>query len=420
MEKLRKILQFYINKRFLYNLILLSILFFCHCFWGGMMYVAFPILGLMVGLDKLENGISYIFFSLPFCFLNVYISPILFIVCVLVYIVKFYIIYFFIEKNSPNLTLIITLLAFLLYCVLPIGPLNQNALIKICGCLAIFIAFNMISEKQSVFRGHFNIKLVCLSLIMAGMFSLTYYFSPYLQNYMQLVFIDDNIPRFMALFVHPNVLAMFCEILLALLAYFIVSKKFDRFDIILFTLIAIMGFLTFSKTYLLILGIILIVLLIWSFKNYFKTTSIIFSCLVILTILFSFTFPSIIESYINRFIGNANDCNSFADVLNMLTTDRYSLWVEYLTYIFKNPLVLFFGKGFGASALSTISAHNGYISLIYQLGLVGIILLGLNLFLIFKRIILSNNKKINWAILIPIITIMLIFMVEDLIFYIFD
>ncbi len=90
MTKLKQYFQLYLQKRFICNLVILSILYFVHCFWGDMMFIAFPILAIMVTLDNLENGISYIFFSLPFIFLKVYLSPILFLVCVIIFILKFY------------------------------------------------------------------------------------------------------------------------------------------------------------------------------------------------------------------------------------------------------------------------------------------------------------------------------------------
>ncbi len=420
MTKLKQIYQFYIKKCFICNLIFLSVLFFAHCFWGNMMYIVFPVLAVMVALDNLENSFSYLIFSLPFCMLNVYISVMLYLVCCIIFIIRFYIAYFFKRKNKLNFSILISIAIFVIYSILPIGEYNLNKFIKIFIFLVIFIAFIMIIRKNEVFRGHFNIKLICLSLIVASLFSLTYLISPYLKDYMIILPLENNLTRFMALFVHPNVFAMFSEVLLSLLAYFIISKKGNHNDIFLFAAIAFLGLLTFSKTYLIILFIILAFLTIWCFTQNSKKTILVLIYTLSLALLVCLILPNVISNFLNRFLENISESVSFKDFLNKLTTGRVDLWIEYLSYIFNNPLVLFFGRGFGAQRLNLLSTHNAYISIIYQLGIVGTILFVQVLFIIFREFFKKKTTKPHWAIIIPILTLALIFVVEDLIFFIFE
>lgn len=419
MKIANRILQLYRENKLLYNLIFISTLFFAHCFWGNMMYIVFPILAIMVIFDSLKNGLSYIIFSIPFCFLNVYISSILILACTIIYIIKFYTIRFFKEKVKPNLYVLISVAIFFIYTILPIGDYNLNMLIRVLLFAAIFIIFSMITKKPDTFRLEFNIKILAYAIIIASIFSLSYYFSPYLQDYMIMIYVKENLPRFMALFYHPNVLAMFCEITTSTLAYFIISKKAKKESYILFVIIALIGLLTFSKTYLIILALMLLTIFIWSMCCNYKKTLIITLIIVLIISIFCLIFSSFVTTFVERFIGNLNNCSSFRDFMNMVTTDRYDLWIEYLTYIFHNPIVLFFGRGVGASHLSTISPHNAYISCVYQLGLVGTALFGTVLFFIFKDNFKKKINKTNWAILIPIITICLMLFVEDFIFYLF-
>lgn len=420
MAKLKQIYQFYLKKCLFCNLISLSLLFFIHCFWGNMMYIAFPILAFMIIFDSLENGFSYIIFSLPFCFLNVYISVILFLICCLIFILKFYYIYFFKEKHKISWTLVASISLLLIYCIMPIGEYNLNKFLRIFIFLAIFIAITMIIQKREIFKGHFNIKIICFSILLASLFSLTNLFSPYLKDYMVLLPLENNFTRFMALFIHPNVLAMFCEVLLSLLAFFIISKKANRDDIILFIGISLIGLLTFSKTYIIILCIQLMILLVWCFIQNAKKTSMILIPLLSLALLICIFAPNVISNFTDRFIGNLNQCHSLKDILNMITTGRYDLWRQYSQYILNNPLVLFFGRGLGAPQINLLSPHNGYIAIIYQMGLVGTILFIQTLYFIFREYFKTKPQKPHWAISLPIITLALIFMVEDLIFYIFD
>ncbi len=345
MTKLKQYFQLYLQKRFICNLVILSILYFVHCFWGDMMFIAFPILAIMVTLDNLENGISYIFFSLPFIFLKVYLSPILFLVCVIIFILKFYFVLYIKEKRKPDVFTLISLAFFFVYCLMPTGSYNLNTLLRLFIFIAIFIAFNMVLQKSDVFRGHYNIKIVCIAIIISSIFSLTYYFNPYLKDYIIMVYVDGNLARFMALFIHPNVLAMFCEVLLSLLLYYIASNKSTKTDFILFGIMSFIGLLTFSKTYLIIFAFLVIFLFGLQFKRNFKITSLVFASLAILFSLFFILLPNAGQRILDRFIGSIGSCKKFGDFMNMITTGRYDLWKEYLSYLGHNPVAVFFGRG---------------------------------------------------------------------------
>lgn len=407
----------FFKHKFLYNLILLSILFFAHCFWGDMMYIVFPILALMILLDNMENGISYIIFSIPFCLLNLYISSLLFLCCILVFIIKFYIIKFFKDRTKPNFLILTTILIFFVYCLLPIGKYNLNTLLKITILISLFIALCMLIYKPTIFRFKFNVRLFCLSIILSSIFSLTYYFSPYLQNYLFFIYADESIPRFMALFTHPNVLAMICEILLSVLAYFMMSKQSNKIDIVIFITLVGIGILTFSKTFLLVSGFIVLILLIWRFCCDFKRTIIFSLIIAIIVTVICLLCPQLVQTFVERFAGTYGNCTTFADFMNMITTDRYDLWIEYTNFLGQNPLVILFGRGLGAPVLSTLSPHNAYIAIIYELGIVGTCLFALAIIVIIKEFVKTN--KLHWAIFVPLLVICSILLVEDTIFYIF-
>lgn len=421
MNRLKNIKQFYLSHKFLYNIIVLSILFFIHCFWGDMMYIVFPILAIMVCLDSLENGISYIIFCIPFCFMNIYISTLLYLACCLMYLIKFFILKYIREKRKPSTIIIILFAIFFIYCLMPIGPYNLNLSLRLLIFISLFVVLCMICQNTEIFRAHFNVKLICFSIIISSIFSLTYFFSPYLQSYLVITHASNGtLPRFMALFYHTNVLGMFCEVLLAILAYYIISKKFTKTDLILFVVLAGIGMLTFSKTYLIILVFILIVLLIWRLVVDFKRTAIITFLLAVIITAVCLIFPQIPNKVIDLFIRSLHDCDSFSSFMNMITTQRYDLWVEYAKYIFANPLVLIFGAGLGAPVISTLSPHNGYIAIIYELGIFGTTLFALTLFFILRKYIKGRKTKLHWSIFVPIVVLALIFMVEDLIFYVFQ
>ena len=128
------------------------------------------------------------------------------------------------------------------------------------------------------------------------------------------------------------------------------------------------------------------------------------------------TTPATAIEIIKVFIG----CRTFEDVMNMVTTNRYGIWKGYINYIVSNPVVLLFGKGLGAYRLEGLnSTHNALLGAIYQLGIVGFILFILSIILIVK----SNRKNIdkksfNFALLVPIVILLLILQFEYMIFFI--
>ncbi len=417
MARLNKFQHFYAKNKLVINLVLLTALFFIHCFWGNMMFVAFPILLLFVIIDNIRNGFSYILFSIPFCMMNLYWSAVLFCICVVAYMIKFFIITYFIEKNKPNKWLLIFMGIFFIYCLLPIGSYNGQYWTRIAIFFCLFAAFGMIIQKPNVVRLGFNFKILALALLISCVFSATFYFSPYMHETMVLSFSGGR-GRYQGLVGHPNVLAMFCELLMAVMAYFILAKKASWKEWFFLVALTAIGFFTLSKTFLALAIFMYLVIFIVMLKRHFVAT-LITTCLgATMLIILGLCFPKIVTIFVDRFIGSFAECKSFADFMNMVTTGRYDLWVEYLTFLSNNPLRLFFGCGLGAGVLSTLSAHNMLITGTYELGIVGMILLGIAVGVMIKEFRKNSEEKVSKAIWLPIVIVALIASFEDLIFYI--
>lgn len=415
-----KFVSFYAKNRLIINLVVLALLYFGHCFWGNMMYVVFPLLLLMVLFDNNRNGLSYIFFSIPFCMMNLYISPALFCGSVAVYMIKFYVVLYIKEKSKPNWLLIAAVLAFLIYCCLPPNRYGGNWIMKLCLFFVAFAVFGMIIKKPNIMRLDFNIKLLAFAVLLSVAYSSTFYFSPYMSETM-IISIEGGRGRFQALMGHPNAFAMLCEFLIASLAYLIVSKKCKwggTVEWLLMLALTVSGFFTLSKTFIIIMLVIYLVLVIWLLKNHFVRTITIGSIALTVMIIVGLQFPSVVVALFNRFVGRFSECHTFADFMNMITTARWNLWVEYSNYLLANPLVMVFGAGLGAPVLTTLSAHNIILTGVYSIGIVGMLLL------VFVMIVMileyrKNAKPLpsKW-IMLPIVVMALIGMVEDLIFYI--
>lgn len=416
--KLETFKQGYLKNRLIYNSILLLCLFFVNCFWVNAIYIVYPVLLLLVLVDGLQNGFSYIIFTIPYCLLKPHMSVFLFFICIVAYIIKLCIVSFGKDRLRLAKSLLIVMAVFAAYCLIPFGHYNLNVLIKVCLLLFVFAAILFIGKKSEIFRIEFNVYLLAVSLIVSCFFAFTYYISPYAHNLLFDGYLAKGV-RYRALFDNPNVLAMTCEFLLPLLCYFVMSRKSKLYELFLIAFVAIIGCLTQSKTFYIILSIVLISLFVWKVRTSTKKTLIITGIVLLGVGLFAiFRTESFIGVW-NRFFGQFEACKSFKDFMNMVTTGRYELWVEYITYMFRShPWRLFFGYGLGADAISTFSAHNAYLSMFYQLGLIGSSLFIAVIVLICKELKRTGNFKLHKAVWLPILVVMMVFLVEDTLFYI--
>ena len=186
----------------------------------------------------------------------------------------------------------------------------------------------------------------------------------------------------------------------------------------------VLGILTFSKTFMIIMGVMIIFLIIFGIKNFKNNGWKIITMLVAGLAFICVVKWDSIAIYFQRFLGD-NSLSDIAnkpagDVLNIVTTSRYELWVAYIKDMLANPAIIFFGKGLGTPTLpNMLSPHNLYISLVYQVGLVGIGLIVYAIICMVKSARKNSNFIFNKYSIISMIAFALLFIVEDLIFFIY-
>ena len=407
--------EFYLKNRLYLHCFIFFCLLIINCFYVQASYVSLSLLMILILFDSLKNGFSYIIFYIPFCLLGGEIGIILYFCCILIYIIKAYAIIIFKDKTKPNLILLILSIALILYSLIHFQNININTFLNISIFIFIILGLNLYVRKKEIFQFSYNIKLLCISIILASILSCLYFVSPNLQNLITPFYVSTNLARFSALFPHPNSLAILCEIALSILTFFLLTEKKNIFNIILFCLITLIGLLTFSKTFILLLLVILIAIFIKGLKTNKKITLITTGIILLCAIIFCLVAKDVVNILIDRFFGRVTECHNFRDFMNMILTDRYDLWIEYLKEIFYHPTIFFFGKGLGCSPIEILGAHNTFISLFYQLGIVGLVLLGFTIGYLIKQIL--KIEKFNKAILVPIIVILLLLMVEDMILF---
>ena len=149
--------------------------------------------------------------------------------------------------------------------------------------------------------------------------------------------------------------------------------------IVLTILLAYCGLLSVSKTFALVAALVVFcwfVYLVKQIRSAGKKIAAVASVVVVLAVVVSIpAVADLLNTIWNRF-AEATDLNS-------LTTSRASTWGNYLNTIFSDPKLLLLGEGYDSSAmLSRLSnsmlfraPHNTLIQTIYQLGLLGTIML---------------------------------------------
>ena len=410
----------YKKNELFYNLFTLTILFFLNCFMGEMSYLTFSFLLVIVLMADMSNGFTYIVYSIPFCLIGQEVSGFMFIGTIALFVLKGYIKMIFFDKMKIDKKFAICFGVLLIYLLLPFSDYNDKFLVKFVVLIGLVLIAYLMSRYPKEFRIKINVNILALSLLVSIMCFATYFISDYLKDVTIMIYTDEYI-RFQALLGNPNVLAMICEICLAILLYFILTIKVSWVEVFSFVVFAIVGISTFSKTFLLLLVLMLLVLIVYLIKKHPFCGLCVVSFLSMIVVLVTIFKSDIVVIYGNRFvdIGMDSQDGSFEGVMDTITTHRYGLWISYLQYMFQYPITLFFGNGLGTKRLAGDSPHNLYISLLFQLGIVGVILLVTTLVLLCKAFKKRHPLAITKAIFIPLLIFALLVCVEDLFMFIY-
>ena len=404
----------------------LASLFLGNCFIPYFAIPAFAIVLVCVLFYNIKDALSFIFFSIPFCCLWVPVSVVMLMASLVVYLVRIFIHNYKLKKLKFSKSLLITLGLLAVYLVFPFKNFYNGMLaIKILAMFAIFVLIYLCLNNKEELRINFNVGIFACGLIFASIyFHFVYPLGGYLYEILPIFKIFGGNTRFAALFLNTNVLAMSCEMGIGILTYYFITDRFGYFEIFAFSILMILGLLTFSKTFMIIFAVMAIILVIFAIKNFksngWKVLVMLFAGIMFVGVVRW----NAISIYFQRFLGD-NSLSEIAnkptnDILNIVTTSRYELWVAYIKDMLANPAIIFFGKGLGTPTLpNLLSPHNLYISLIYQVGLVGVGLIVCAIVYLVKYAIKNSNFVFNKYSIVSMIAFALLFIVEDLIFFIY-
>ncbi len=296
-------------------------------------------------------------------------------------------------------------------------------LLTSCLVLYSFIKFNISNIESALV---FNIILVIAYLIFVNSKSINVYrviryfimgilisatigyvlaFIPEMKHIS--VYVPET--RFKSLVGHPNSFQIMCLVGLSLLVwmFFRTRIKYIPF-LIYYTIISIVGLTSQSKSFLIISLVLLLVFLVILFIKNKKLGVVTFFGVVFLgTIVFTI-FNEEILSIIDRFTKY-----EYSNVVDSLLTGRLSIWLDYINKWKSSVFNIIFGCGITSAGEDGHGGHNLLIMLIYKLGLAGFTLL-IALCASYFMLVKNKLKKFKFVNLIPLTTLLLISLSEDL------
>ncbi len=238
--------------------------------------------------------------------------------------------------------------------------------------------------------------LAAISLLLANFSVPIYYF-------------DGEYNRFGLFSLNCNFMAMTCLFAISYFIYEIVNGKGNNVVNVCFIIIAVaIGAISMSKAFLLIcLAFAVYFVFICAVK--YKTKSLKFIIPIVIVVAgLAVVFRQYIFSIVNRFTNSFNEGALF----NAITTGRYEIWQNYLSGSAQSVAKLLFGLGLFNGWDMYISPHNVYIFLLNRVGLVGIIVICLLVYVYAKQG--SQKVKITKFNCLPLLTFLVLSLEEQI------
>lgn len=226
-----------------------------------------------------------------------------------------------------------------------------------------------------VYRDRFSVAkcadfLVIGILISAAISLLTILFNTHISKFVDVF---GNIHRLKLLTGNENSLAIYCSFALAIYVSNIVNTNGNIYKNAVLGLTTLsFGISTRSKCFLIVCVFILLYLFFMLAMNYKKKSIMFIAPAIALITIMYFAFRSTVGATIDRIFVEVDGKFS----LSAFTTGRSDLWTMYINKITATIPNMLLGVGLFGKRVIARGPHNLYIHILYRLGFVGIILLG--------------------------------------------
>ncbi len=282
--------------------------------------------------------------------------------------------------------------------------------------ISLLYVLILISNEEMVPQKQETVYMFIIGLITAFFAGMILHDVPHMRSY----FKDANVlgqagltSRFTSLSFDPNYNALQISMGMASMIFVIALKPHYQIRdiVILFVLIG-MGLFSISKMFLFILITVLFISAISYLgdeKGVAQKTKLAILAVVMVVFIFSNDF---FAEQINAYIYRLEGVTDFAG----LSTGRSTILLSYKEYLFQNPLTLLMGSGFRSDAKLGKVAHNTFVQSIFQVGIVGTVIL-MGYFLLCFRKIKYGKFKIRSVFLAPFVVLLIGTVSLDLLFY---
>lgn len=319
----------------------------------------------------------------------------------------------FVKNNMKTNKINVFIILFGIYLVvieILNGGINISATIKmVTNLLVLSFATSFNTEKGYRKLSLYYIYGIVISSIVGLFDSNIFHIKDYIGVTEQRIG-DEFIIRFSGLYSDPNYYTVNVIIAICLLITLYNRKEVSlKFTFFISALLVLFSALTGSKSALLMLVIPMLLFLYTCKKT--KHYGILFFaiCTFVVCVFLIFTNKiTIFSSTIDRIKGTTS--------MATLTTGRTSIWMDYLNN-FKEHLGMFImGHGINNVSLNGLMAHNTYIDMLFQMGIIGTIFLLILLYVIFctKQEKIKHNFS-NYSVIIS--ALVMYFFLSELQYY---
>lgn len=209
---------------------------------------------------------------------------------------------------------------------------------------------------------------------------------------------EEYAQRFVGLNSNPNYFTMDITVALGCLITTICTEKMRPIYALLFAVLAVFGLMSVSKSFLIVLTIMIVILLLNSLRSGGTTFLKLAFALVIVGALILIFAEEAVSTYIVRLTKDSSGD------LSSVTTGRSDIWIAYIKEMLRSFRTLFFGAGLGENYEH--GAHNTYIEMVYQTGLVGVVLY----LFVFKSSVAIKKLPKSVFYYVPILLLLIRFM----------
>lgn len=288
---------------------------------------------------------------------------------------------------------VLSMIFFIIYNLVFGGVASIVQLVKIVSYFSLLLI--LVDGKQNDFEAY--LQYFSLGILVASIAGLLKGSIPGLSMFLQDVAfrsdLGERIFRFSGLYPNPNHYTLDISIALSGLFGLMLTKPRVTYMLYIITL-SFFGILSLSKSFLLSCMVILFFVFIHLFRGSTNKKNI-----IVLTV-FLFGAGIIVYNFAGEEISvllARFELVSTQTTLSSLSSGRTKIFTEYLSHIFSEPKILFFGEGIGAGLDRVgVSAHNVYIEGLYYLGIFGCILYLFCLLAIFARVQGCKKNLFNY------------------------